>query len=124
MNFIHVSDESLDLFAIEEADRVGMSQGDTPMKAPITLFTSGITSQRANKLRSTRRNFKQFSNGSFLRKFWRMLTRILFVNNELHVWQQRDQTGTILWNAYDPMTGKSIVSNSEDEMRSWIETHY
>lgn len=43
---------------------------------------------------------------------------------ELEVRQIVDRHGQVWWYAYDPMTGVSIRTDSETNLRSWIEQRY
>jgi hypothetical protein len=49
----------------------------------------------------------------------------LSVSTEPHVWQTQDSTGKTVWNAFDPMTKRSIEQVSAQELRVWLEErHY
>lgn len=49
----------------------------------------------------------------------------LTYDSELQVWQAPDADGNDIWHAYDPMSDRAFYTESEDEMRQWIEErHY
>lgn len=52
------------------------------------------------------------------------LMQFLVAGDELRIWQTTDRFGNTLWNAYDPVRGRSASLDSEAEMRSWIEERY
>ncbi|MDX2243703.1 MAG: hypothetical protein NW224_23730 [Leptolyngbyaceae cyanobacterium bins.302] len=56
-----------------------------------------------------------------LGKIARSLLSQLHQSTELQVWQEFDQAEHCFWNAYDPITQRSIYGISEAEMRVWIE---
>ncbi|GAB4368244.1 MAG: hypothetical protein Kow00121_07220 [Elainellaceae cyanobacterium] len=60
----------------------------------------------------------------WLQLTWHRLGNALTQTQELQVWQASDRTGAIQWHAYDPVTGVSVIRDSEAEMRIWIEQHY
>jgi cation transport regulator ChaB len=43
---------------------------------------------------------------------------------EVKVWQKTDRYGNAYWHVYDPKTGHSVHLGSEEEVMSWIESHY
>ncbi|ELS33919.1 MULTISPECIES: hypothetical protein [Pseudanabaena] len=45
-------------------------------------------------------------------------------NEEVQVWQKCDRHGNTYWYVYDPKTGHSAHLGSEEEVMSWIESHY
>ncbi|WP_434685543.1 hypothetical protein [Pseudanabaena minima] len=45
-------------------------------------------------------------------------------NEEIKVWQKIDRRGNSYWCVYDPKTGHSAHLGSEEEVMSWIESHY
>jgi len=44
--------------------------------------------------------------------------------SDLQVWQTIDQQGDRWWCGYNPQTGQSVYTDSETEMRIWIEQNY
>lgn len=40
---------------------------------------------------------------------------------EVRIWQTTDGVGGVYWNAYDPQSGQTITTDSEAELRVWIE---
>lgn len=66
---------------------------------------------------------------SRLAGFWSQMGQAvvswLTYESELRVWQEPDADGNDLWHAYDPMGDRAFYTDSEDEMRQWIEQrHY
>ncbi|MGA7936669.1 MAG: hypothetical protein WCA35_24150, partial [Kovacikia sp.] len=59
-----------------------------------------------------------------LRTFWQQLVDAIANSTKLDVWQSVDSYGVAWWNVYDPHTGKSVCTDSESEMRQWIEDNY
>lgn len=60
-----------------------------------------------------------------LRHLWQELVARLDVSDEPRVWPGHTATGQPAWNAYDPITGRSINLVSESELRIWLEDlHY
>ncbi|UBF26459.1 hypothetical protein K9N68_00100 [Kovacikia minuta CCNUW1] len=58
-----------------------------------------------------------------LRGFWQRLVSAIADADKLQVWQTADND-IRWWNAYDPHTGKSVCTESEAELRQWIEENY
>lgn len=49
----------------------------------------------------------------------------LTYESELQVWQEPNADGIDLWHAYDPVSDRAFYTDSENEMRQWIEErHY
>lgn len=44
--------------------------------------------------------------------------------NELQIWQTSDRCGNNWWHAYDPVTNRHTVVDSEAHLRAWIEQRY
>ncbi len=42
----------------------------------------------------------------------------------LQVWQFTDEMGHAWWGAFDPRTGQTVYTDSETELRLWIEQNY
>jgi hypothetical protein len=59
-----------------------------------------------------------------LKGFWQQLVEAIANSAKLQVWQTVDSYGVQWWNAYDPHTGHSVCTDSESEMRQWIEENY
>lgn len=45
-------------------------------------------------------------------------------DQELKVWETADSAGRKLWHAYDPISGRLICTETEAEMRVWLEQRY
>jgi hypothetical protein len=52
---------------------------------------------------------------------WIFLTHSLTKSHEPCIWQTRDRDGEIWWNAHDPMSGRSLVCTTEEEVQIWLE---
>jgi hypothetical protein len=48
----------------------------------------------------------------------------LMTDAEPQVWQTTDATGKHWWNAYDPVTSRSLYNVPEAEIRAWLEQRY
>lgn len=59
-----------------------------------------------------------------LADLWESIVDFFRGDSELHVWQTVDRRGERWWCAYDPLTGKTLYTDSETEMRIWIEQNY
>lgn len=58
-------------------------------------------------------------------RFWRSFVADLRGSGEPRLWQSCDRHGQILWNGYDPTTGRSVQGVSEADMLTWLEQrHY
>lgn len=69
----------------------------------------------------------QFLKTSINSTLSRMLERLLksFIgSDELQVWQTKDCYGNNWWHAYDPVTSRHTVVDSEEQLRAWIEQRY
>jgi len=44
--------------------------------------------------------------------------------NAPRIYQRHDATGNVVWQAYDPLSNRSLVSQSEQEIRAWLEERY
>ncbi len=55
---------------------------------------------------------------------WADITAWMRGDSQMQVWQTVDRQGDRWWCAYNPQTGESLYSDSEQEMRIWIEQHY
>ena len=56
---------------------------------------------------------------------WNTTLSYLAGSTEPRVWQTRDASGQLTWNAYDALRNQSIHRVSETELRSWLEElHY
>lgn len=60
----------------------------------------------------------------YLRMVWESWQQNLSTKDEPHIWQTRDRNGDVLWNAYDPVTDRSLYYASEAEVRIWLENRY
>ncbi|MDX2255486.1 MAG: hypothetical protein NW214_08230 [Pseudanabaenaceae cyanobacterium bins.39] len=60
---------------------------------------------------------KGFAN---LQSLWQ---RLFQERHELEVWTSNDMSH-VWWHAHNNVTGQSVVTDSEDEMRLWIESNY
>jgi hypothetical protein len=82
-------------------------QGGLPLQSPSSRYNS------------------TFDRGSQHRvNWWQRIYQFFVGSNELSVWQTIDRLGQPVWHAYDPLTGASIICESEAEMVDWIETCY
>ncbi|HBB33286.1 MAG TPA: hypothetical protein DDZ80_24410 [Cyanobacteria bacterium UBA8803] len=59
-----------------------------------------------------------------LKNLWQGLIEAIACSSELQVWQTWSSSGIGWWHAYDPMTGQSVCTDSELELRLWIEQNY
>jgi hypothetical protein len=59
-----------------------------------------------------------------LKSAWKGVTRAIANSSELQVRQISDDFGVKWWYAYDPHTGHAVYTDSETEMRLWIEENY
>jgi hypothetical protein len=60
-----------------------------------------------------------------LNHLWQRMIAYLNTSTEPHVWRTEDSSGQTVWNAYDPVTHRSIEQVSAHEMRIWLEErHY
>ncbi|MDX2231976.1 MAG: hypothetical protein NW220_20240 [Leptolyngbyaceae cyanobacterium bins.349] len=55
---------------------------------------------------------------------WDDFVTLVRGNSDLRVWQSVDHQGDRWWCAYNPQTGESLYTDSEAEMRMWIENTY
>ncbi|MCU0569042.1 MAG: hypothetical protein MUF49_20880 [Oculatellaceae cyanobacterium Prado106] len=55
------------------------------------------------------------------KQMWQFLTDYLFKGDELQVWQKCDRHGNTWWEAYDPVSGRSLSYATEQEVRMWLE---
>lgn len=61
---------------------------------------------------------------AWVKNLWQQVTKAITDASTLQVWQSVDQQGNKWWFAYDPTTGHSTCTDSETEMRIWIEQNY
>jgi hypothetical protein len=61
---------------------------------------------------------------AWVKNLWQQMTQLINDATALQVWQSNDQQGNRWWFAYDPTTGRSTCTDSESEMRIWIEQNY
>ncbi|MEB3338806.1 MAG: hypothetical protein VKJ46_15155 [Leptolyngbyaceae bacterium] len=59
-----------------------------------------------------------------LKSAWQGVTQAIANSSELQVRQISDDFGVNWWYAYDPHTGHAVYTDSETEMRLWIEENY
>ncbi|GAB4466882.1 MAG: hypothetical protein OHK0037_23030 [Elainellaceae cyanobacterium] len=55
---------------------------------------------------------------------WQGFVRWLTQAPEVRVWQTRRVSGQVDWHAYDPERDRRFSTDSEDEMRRWVEARY
>lgn len=55
---------------------------------------------------------------------WQDVGSLIRGDSSLKVWQTVDSLGDQWWCAYDPTTGQSMYTDSETEMRIWIESNH
>ncbi len=74
-----------------------------------------------------RRKFSDSAQSGLVR-FWKQtkqaVARWLTYESELQVWQELDPNGEDRWHAYDPVSDRTFYTDSENEMRQWIEERY
>jgi hypothetical protein len=56
--------------------------------------------------------------------FWRQVVEGIIGNQEPQIWQEVDRHGQLYWHGYDPQSGNYFTSDSEAEMRVWVEQRY
>jgi hypothetical protein len=62
---------------------------------------------------------------NLLNNLWQTIVARLAVSDEPRVWKSQDDQGCILWNAYDPRTGRSVNKMTTAELQVWLEErHY
>jgi len=59
-----------------------------------------------------------------IHQVWHCLDQFFAHHRELDVRLVHDRQHQIWWQAYDPNTGRTICTDSEQEMRIWIEQNY
>ncbi|NER82826.1 MAG: hypothetical protein F6K42_25380 [Leptolyngbya sp. SIO1D8] len=55
---------------------------------------------------------------------WKAFLKSLLKPEKLEIWCTRDSGGHFWWSGYDPITGRSINSVSEGQIRVWMEQRY
>lgn len=70
------------------------------------------------------RSFKNYGLKAKLQDAWQRAVAYLSTSSEPHVWRSQDSTGQVIWNAYDPLTRRSIERVSMNEVRVWLEERY
>ena len=58
---------------------------------------------------------------SFVGKVWNAIT---VVNVDPQIRQERDRYGKSQWRVFDPITSKSRLFDSEDDVCAWLEQRY
>jgi len=61
---------------------------------------------------------------AWMTNLWHRVSQSVNDATKLQVWQSSDEQGNRWWFAYDPTTGHSTCTDSESEMRVWIEQNY
>lgn len=59
-----------------------------------------------------------------VKHWWQELVETFAHSSDLRIWQTTDKSGMNWWHAYNPITGQGICTDSETEMRIWIEANY
>ncbi|MGB3294939.1 MAG: hypothetical protein WBB01_18305 [Phormidesmis sp.] len=59
-----------------------------------------------------------------LRDLWNTLQARFGPGCEPYAWETKTPTGQIVWNAYDPISGRLIRDASASEVRTWLEQRY
>lgn len=59
----------------------------------------------------------------FKRRLQQILQHLIS-GRELQVWTKTDRYGKITWHAYDPVSDRCVVRESEAQMRAWVEERY
>ncbi len=62
--------------------------------------------------------------GYRLRVIWKQLLKAVTHWSDLKISEFTDANGQHWWYGYDPITGRAIYAESDNELRSWIETYY
>ncbi len=62
--------------------------------------------------------------GYRIRVLWKQLMNTVTHWSDLKVSEFTDSNGQRWWYGYDPITGRAIYAESDNELRSWIETYY
>jgi hypothetical protein len=58
---------------------------------------------------------------AWLFNIWQSFVGKSVYGDEPQVWCQEDSLGQIWWSAYDPISGRSQVYCTEEEMMKWID---
>lgn len=61
---------------------------------------------------------------SVFKRRLQQIIQYLTSGNEVQVWTKTDRYGKITWHAYDPVSDRCVVRESESEMRTWVEERY
>jgi Cdc6-like AAA superfamily ATPase len=61
---------------------------------------------------------------SALKRIVQRFVQFLSSGNEPEIWTKTDRYGNIIWQAYDPISRRSVSRRSEAEMREWLEQRY
>lgn len=67
---------------------------------------------------------KYFNVFSLLNRFLQHLATDLVQGQEPRIRQTTDRVGKTWWHGCDPVTGRSVCRESEEEMRIWLEERY
>jgi hypothetical protein len=59
---------------------------------------------------------------SSLSYIWDILSTSL--SNDPRIWQRRDRFGRVYWQVYDPIRDRTIIFNSEEEVRYWLDQRF
>lgn len=57
----------------------------------------------------------------WLHKCWTSLLQFFTQEKEPRVWQTSDHTGQIWWHAHDPISGRSLVCTTTEEVQIWLD---
>lgn len=61
---------------------------------------------------------------SRIRSVWQQFMNTVMHWSDLKISEFTDARGQHWWYGYDPITGRAIYAESDNELRSWIETYY
>lgn len=73
---------------------------------------------------STATASSSFAPGHHFRTIWNQFMNTVTHWSDLKVSEFTDSNGQHWWYGYDPITGRAIYAESDNELRSWIETYY
>ncbi len=85
----------------------------------LKLRRHDLVCNRGNQLQA--KNLKLLSG---LAQIVQYLLKVFVGSNELRIWQTYDRYGNNWWHAYDPVTGHHTSTDSEAELRAWVEQRY
>jgi hypothetical protein len=102
------------------------ASSDSRLEAAKANHNSALVSlieQEKRQIEAVWLNDEPKSLGEMLKNVWQQLLNLFGESHELEVWTTTDMSH-VWWHAHNHLTGQSVVTDSEDEMRIWIESHY